>query len=79
MSQQKVKIFIAIDEHGNYNVVGSSTITDDNEHTAIAIVEERIRVEGVQSKVMSFSVMVDLPEQTEEQKASTVDESKDDE
>lgn len=63
MSQIKVTIYISVDEHGNYQAVGSSTINGDmTRNTAISLVEDGIVRPETGHKTQSFNVMVDLPE-----------------
>lgn len=64
MSQIKVRAFICVDEHGNYRIVGSSAITDLNKNTAIAIIEDDIKKDGVNSITTSFQVQIELPPPT---------------
>lgn len=65
MKQIKVEAFLCIDEHGNYQVVGSSK--QGQESKMIAIVEDGIKNSVVNSKTTSFKVMVDLPEPKKEE------------
>ena len=62
MKQIKIKAYLCVDEHGNYQVVGTSK--EDQESKMIAIIEDGIKLEGVNTKTTSFSVMVDLPDET---------------
>ena len=64
MSQIKVKAYLCIDEHGNYRIVGSSDITDMNKNTAVALVEDEIKREGVNSVTTTFQVNIELPTPT---------------
>jgi hypothetical protein len=67
MSDIKARIFICIDEHGNYRAIGSSSITDSTKNQAIAIIENEIKLEGVSATTTSFQVNVTLPEPTEKE------------
>lgn len=62
MTQKKIEIHICIDEHGNYNAMGSSKITEENKHQAIAIIEEDIKVDEIATTTTSFKVNIELPE-----------------
>ena len=62
MTNVQVKIYLSIDQHGNYQAIGGSAINDKNEHTAIAIVEDGIKKEGVGVTTTTFKVNVQLPE-----------------
>ena len=64
MSQIKVRAYISIDEHGNYRIIGSNAITDSNKHVAVAIIEDEIKREGVNSATTSFQVNIELPTPT---------------
>ena len=64
VSQIKVRAYICVDEHGNYRIVGSSAITDLNKNTAIAIIENDIKKEGVNATTTSFQVQIELPTPT---------------
>jgi len=64
VSQVKVRAYICIDEHGNYQIIGGSSITDLNKNQATAIIEEGIKVSGVNSTTTSFQVNIDLPAQS---------------
>lgn len=64
MKQQKIKVYLCIDEHGNYRAIGSSDINDQNKNTAIAIIEDDIKKVGVNSITTTFNVNVDLPPET---------------
>lgn len=64
MSQIKVRAYICVDEHGNYRIIGSSAITDLNKNTAIAIIEDDIKRDGVNSVTTSFQVQIELPTPT---------------
>lgn len=65
MRQIKVEAYLCIDEHGNYQVLGSSK--PEQEGKIIALVEDGIKVEGVNTKTTSFKIMVELPEQAREE------------
>ena len=64
MSQIKVKAYLCIDEHSNYRIVGSSNITDMNKNTAVALVEDESKREGVNSVTTTFQVNIELPTPT---------------
>ncbi len=66
MSQVKVKIFLTIDEHGNYQAIGGSEITESRQHEAIALMESGIKMPGVNTESKIFNVMVDLPAPSEQ-------------
>jgi hypothetical protein len=59
MSEQKVKIVIAIDEHGNYRAMGGSNL---KENQMAALCSEFIATEEYNFHVTSFNVNVPLPE-----------------
>ena len=61
MSQIQVKIYVCVDEHGNYRAVGGSHINEQNEHQALAIVEETIKNQDVKTTTTSFKVNIELP------------------
>lgn len=61
MSQLKIKAFVCIDEHGNYQLVGSSTVNEDNQHQVIAMVESGIKNDDVNSTTTSFQVNIEIP------------------
>lgn len=71
MSQIKVRAYICVDEHGNYRIIGSSAITDLNKNTAIAIIEDDIKKDGVNATTTSFQVQIELP--TPKEKVNEVD------
>jgi len=62
MTQQKIEIYVCIDEHGNYAAIGSSKITDTNKHQILAIIEDDIKVGEVVATTTSFKVNIELPE-----------------
>lgn len=62
MTQKKIEIYICIDEHGNYNAMGSSKVTPGNKNQVLAIIEEDIKKDGIVSTTTSFKVNVDLPD-----------------
>jgi hypothetical protein len=64
MSQLKVRAYICLDEHGNYQIIGGSSVNDLNKNQAIAIIEDGIKVDGVNSVTTSFQVNIELPTQT---------------
>lgn len=64
MSQVKVRAYICIDEHGNYQLIGGSTITDLNKNSAIAIIEDGIKKDGVNSVTTTYQVNIELPTPT---------------
>jgi hypothetical protein len=47
MTQAKVKVYICIDKHGNYQAIVGSDITDSSQHKAIAVVEDDIKVDDI--------------------------------
>lgn len=60
MTQVKVEAFIAIDEHGNYRIVGTSQ--ENQTEKMIALVRDEIQNDLYNTKVTSFKVVIDLPE-----------------
>lgn len=64
MSQVKVRAYICIDEHGNYQLIGGSAITDLNKNSAIAIIEDGIKTAGVNSVTTTYQVNIELPTPT---------------
>jgi len=64
VSQVKVRAYICIDEHGNYQLIGGSTITDLNKNSAIAIIEDGIKKDGVNSVTTTYQVNIELPTPT---------------
>jgi len=61
MSQVKIKMYLCIDEHGNYQAVGSSKITEENKHEVVATVESGIRNDDTNTTTTSFQVNIELP------------------
>jgi len=64
VSNIKIRAYVCIDEHGNYQLIGGSAITDLNKNSAIAIIEDGIKVEGVNTLSTTFQVSIELPTPT---------------
>lgn len=62
MKQIQIKVYLSVDEHGNYQAIGGSSINEKNEHAAIAIVEDGIKKENVNTTTTTFKVNFQLPE-----------------
>lgn len=61
-----VKVFICIDEHGNYRAMGASSVNNSNINTVLSIIKDGIEAPGVNSVTTSFDVVLDLPQPMEQ-------------
>lgn len=60
--QVKVSALLCIDEHGNYQVLGTSARIPG--HKLIEAVERGLKQPGVSTRTLEFSILAELPERT---------------